>query len=414
MEDDEAFIAFINFLHQDTSQTSTYKNQTIYCALLVRKHNKYPALIPLVTQKDLNNYFQQSRNTRQVVYISDYESRKKLYQKLWQPLEPYLKNVQTVHISPSGILNRLAFDVLDNGKDILIDKYKLAYYSTLRDFLLKNTYKQEIDKSVDGLKSIGAVGGALFNLNETEAKAIAIDSSLVFQQLLRGDTSRAGWKNLPGTLKEVQQIQQIFQDNHWNVKLLTKNYAIEDHVKLFSSQQSPDILHFAVHGYFFPNPQKAEYQSNKDNPYNVQVRYQKATNPLLRSGLIFTGANLAWTKGQRIKKRDDGILTAYEVSNMNLRNTELVVLSACETGLGDIHDGEGVFGLQRAFKMAGVQSVIMSLWKVDDRATQELMVNFYQNYLKGLSKYDALYQAKMVIRQKYKSPAYWAGFILIE
>ena len=138
-----------------------------------------------------------------------------------------------------------------------------------------------------------------------------------------------------------------------------------------------------------------------------------AVNPLLRSGLILTGANYVWSGKTAIDGIEDGIVTAYEISQLNLSNTELVVLSACETALGDVKGSEGVFGLQRAFKMAGVKKMIVSLWKVPDKETSELMTGFYNYWLKGKTIDAAFAQAQADMRKKY-SPYYWAAFVLVE
>ena len=133
----------------------------------------------------------------------------------------------------------------------------------------------------------------------------------------------------------------------------------------------------------------------------------------MRSGLLMSGANNAWNNNKLPDGLDDGILTAYEVSGLDLFNTELVVLSACETGLGDIKGSEGVYGLQRSFKMAGVDNLIMSLWQVPDTETSEFMQLFYTNMLDGQQIGDAFRATQKVMREKY-DPYYWAAFVLIE
>ena len=133
-------------------------------------------------------------------------------------------------------------------------------------------------------------------------------------------------------------------------------------------------------------------------------------NPLFRSGLLLAGANNPHKLGGNM----DGILTAFEISNSDLHTVDLVVMSACETGLGDLKGNEGVFGLQRAFKMAGVRSIIMSLWKVPDLQTSELMELFYKYYISGNSKQMSLTMAQKELRDKYENPFYWAAFIVME
>ena len=150
------------------------------------------------------------------------------------------------------------------------------------------------------------------------------------------------------------------------------------------------------------------------NPLNnaVQSTEDKA---LMRSGLFFSGANIG-LKGEALPDDvEDGVLTALELSNMNLGHVDMVVMSACESGLGET-SGEGVFGLQRGFKLAGANTLLMSLWKVDDNATQKLMTEFYRNYLSGKSKQMSLYLAQQMLRNssEYSDPQYWAAFILLD
>lgn len=137
-------------------------------------------------------------------------------------------------------------------------------------------------------------------------------------------------------------------------------------------------------------------------------------NPLLRSMLLFAGAESSFKATSSYnRKTDDGLLTALETMNLNLDNTELVVLSACETGLGEIRNGEGVYGLHRAFQVAGAKTVVISLWKVSDEPTQELMSNFYSNWVAGMTKREAFGKAQQVIKAKFKHPFYWGAFVMI-
>ncbi len=180
----------------------------------------------------------------------------------------------------------------------------------------------------------------------------------------------------------------------------------------FKNIASPSLLHVATHGFFLP-----ENTSNEEKVLGIEVSQAKA-NPLLRSGLMLANAELTMSNSElqqsnEVNSVNNGILTAYEVLTLDLKNTELVVLSACETGLGEIKSGEGVYGLQRAFQVAGAQSVVMSLWKVSDEATKSLMTFFYQEWMAGKSKNDAFISAQKKLRQEFPEPYYWGAFVLL-
>jgi CHAT domain-containing protein len=175
----------------------------------------------------------------------------------------------------------------------------------------------------------------------------------------------------------------------------------------------PRVLHLATHGFFLPD-QPAD--DARDRPDSIgddlgRFRGRLPESPMLRSGLALAGAN-TWLKGGTPPAdAEDGLLTAEDVSGLDLTATELVVLSACETGLGDIQVGEGVFGLRRAFVLAGAKTLVMSLWKVPDEQTRELMVDFYRRLLAGEGRAEALRQAQLAMKAKYPDPFYWGAFI---
>ncbi len=220
--------------------------------------------------------------------------------------------------------------------------------------------------------------------------------------------SRFGFSELPelpGTKIETEMISSVFKSKNWNTKLYLAKEATEEQVK---ATVSPTILHIATHGFFLPN---LDYTDEKIMGFETEAAKQ---NPLLRSGVIMAGAA---SKDTTIEKREDGILTAYEASLLNLQNTELVTLSACETGLGDqLLNGQGVYGLQRAFLTAGAKSILMSLWIVDDYATQELMSDFYKEWITNYSpktKRSSFRKAQLEVKKRYPSPYYWGAFVMI-
>jgi CHAT domain-containing protein len=223
------------------------------------------------------------------------------------------------------------------------------------------------------------------------------------------DEIKSGVKISPlnGTQKEIETLDAILNNSNSNVELFSKANATEDNLKKILS---PDILHIATHGYFLTNNDTSKTKQSIANLIDDNYK----NDSYLKSGLLLAGAQNT-LNGKQPESKNNGILTAEEAKSLNLKDTELVVLSACETGLGDNLVGEGVIGLQRAFMIAGAKSVIMSLWSVSDEKTQELMTLFYTNWIKNnMTKEEAIYQAKIAMKKLYPQPYYWAGFVLLE
>jgi CHAT domain-containing protein len=209
---------------------------------------------------------------------------------------------------------------------------------------------------------------------------------------------------LPGTKTEVDDISSILDNGGFNVQQVMEDQATETAVK---NVNQPGIVHIATHGYF--QKDVGDYPS----VFGVQAENAQ-NNPLLRSGLLLADmGKVLYSDQVDISSDDNGILTAYEVLNLDLEGTDLVVLSACETGLGEIKSGEGVYGLQRAFQVAGTDAIIMSLWKVSDDATQKLMSNFYRNWVGSKDKQTAFRDAQLQLMEEYKEPYYWGAFVMI-
>lgn len=296
---------------------------------------------------------------------------------------PYFENISTIYCSTDGIYNKLNINTLLNQNgDYLRDKHNFIFLTNLREIANNST-------STDEKKAV-LIGNPVYDLKKSKQYEIPDEWK---------DVSLRSFELKPNlyTQKEVKNIQKILNKNGWKTSLWIKKEAREDSLKRLS--QSPTILHIASHGYY------VEKQSSS----NLAILKNK--NPLLRSMLFLTGAQN--TLNNEDIGEDDGILSAYEMSNLNLSETELVVLSACHTGLGNIKNGEGVYGLQRAVKTAGAKSLIISLWEVDDRATQELMTQFYDFWLKGASKTEALRKAQQKVQEIFPLPFFWGGFILV-
>jgi CHAT domain-containing protein len=209
---------------------------------------------------------------------------------------------------------------------------------------------------------------------------------------------------LPGTKVEVEKISEILNPAGMQVNKFLSNQALESKIK---SLESPKVLHIATHGFFLSD---TDLREEEDFTSTTERAF---TNPLLRSGILLAGANKTFNEGGNYNLPEDGVLTAYEAMLLNLSNTDLVILSACETGLGEERNGEGVFGLQRAFSMAGSKNMLMSLWKVSDAGTQELMTLFYKHWITDKNTASAFQKAQLEMMKKNPNPYIWAAFVCV-
>lgn len=412
LKSNEVIVDFINFRYYNKNWTDS----VYYCALVLRGDYEYPKMVKLFEMNQVKDILSKNAESKDS-YIKNSDISTDLYNLLWKSLEQYLKGATKVYISPSGVLNKVSFSALQtNEGELLLDKYKLNYVGNIKDIAGSNW---DIVPHESNIRFAAVFGGAEFNLDSSEiianrTKFKSEELSKTFFAPDEKDKSESGnkkvnWNYLKGTLAECEAISKIIERDRIDVRKYTGKDASEDAIKSLSSKESPAIIHISTHGFFFSEP-----QSNFGRDVSGSDLFKRSDNPLLRSGLILAGANRVWSGSEPIEGTEDGILTSYEVSNMDLQNTELVVLSACETGLGDIKGGEGVYGLHRAFKVAGAKTIIMSLWKVPDKETVELMGLFYRNWLESkMTKESAFDEAQKEMRKKYP-PYFWAAFIMIE
>ena len=413
LKKEETAIEFVSFNLYNKKES----DNIIYAAYVFTSKDTVPVFVPLFEEKQLQRIIDSAGTSSEAMVSKFYRGVElgntgtaaslgtDLYNLVWAPLEPYLKGIKKISYSPAGKLYSIAFHALpvDSNK-ILMDKYELNQYTSTRQVALRKT--QEENRKP---QSISLFGDARFTMDSTDISKSKTNNTFsnIYTPPNRGNRGNS-WTDLPGTAEEVKKIKQLFEQNKISTKSFTQTAASEENLKALSGN-SPQILHIATHGFFLPEPDKKRKEnfSSNDNTYTL------ADDPLLRSGLILSGGNYAWSGKTPIEGAEDGIATAYEISQLNLSNTELVVLSACETALGDVKGSEGVFGLQRAFKMAGVKKMIVSLWQVPDKETAELMTAFYGYWLKGKTIEQAFKQAQAAMRKKY-SPYYWAAFVLVE
>lgn len=417
LKEGEAAIEFSSFRYFHKEWTDS----TLYCALVLKKGMEHPVMVPLCEQKQLDSLFVGDKAAPNMLYASrgvtgKYKAKQpngqKLYKLIWQPLEKELQDVKTVYYSPSGSLHQISFAALPtDSAHYLCDQYNLVQLSSTRQ-LATSTWQANPSQ----ITSTALFGGIKYDLEGQEVAEL--QRSLPTNELaMRGFTSDSTRNSksfgfLEGTKKEVESISANLTAKHIKTTLYTGINGNEESFKSLSNQNI-SVLHIATHGFFYPDEQQNPDKLDQMMLLGEQ-KFKYVPNPLLRSGLILAGGNRAWKGEEPISGMQDGILTAQEISEMNLQNTELVVLSACETGLGDIKGGEGVFGLQRAFKLAGVKTIIMSLWKVPDAETSELMQSFYQKWLAGMDKHDAFRLAQQEIKSKRPEPYFWAGFVMVD
>jgi CHAT domain-containing protein len=222
---------------------------------------------------------------------------------------------------------------------------------------------------------------------------------------------------LPGTGAEIQAIADLMHQHGWQATIYTGDQALKTVVE---QAGSPRLIHLATHGFFLPDPVGTGEFVGDIRSIVQPGQYSAMNDPMLRSGLYFAAADRTLAGKPSPPGLDNGVLTALEAGNLNLTGTQLVVLSACETGQGEEKNGEGVFGLRRALEEAGAQSVLMSLWSVPDKETLELMQRFYSKWLNGTEVHQALKEAQLEMREQVKQshdgkdlPYYWGAFVLV-
>lgn len=336
-----------------------------------------------------------------------------------KPLLPELENVTTIYLSPAGLGHQINFSALPiSDSQTLGEKYALHLLgstTSLLDFssgtLQKKTNPELL---LYGDIDYGKTNASKKEFNYESTLSAQIDFN---ESNTRGVSDAFG--NLGGTLKEINKISNLAKEYGYSSTQIKQADATEESIKALDGRTTSYNLHLATHGFFFPDPKVTlpNFNTTLINESlgngNRDVVFKSSEDPMMRSGLAMAGANKYWKKTIEKLTTDDGILTASEISNLDLSACQLVVLSACETGLGDINGSEGVFGLQRAFKMAGVKNIIMSLWKVPDTQTSELFEIFYNECFAGKTIHEAFQTAQSKMKAKY-STYYWAGFVLLE
>jgi CHAT domain-containing protein len=404
LKPDEAAIEFVRFPFRDRKRWTT---TSYYVALVVTPKSTLPAMFVLGEEKNLagsplNDYRKRVRLERDGT-IAD---KPGFYDTFWKPMVGALGGAKRVYVSPDGVLNQISWSVAPGSQDLLAKEYALRIVAGTRE-LLTNFGHREPPSAV-------LLGDPTFDLSESEQRA-AIQKLASPGSVSASESGAATFSGpapldkLPETRAEINAIHELLHGKNWAVEAFLGDEALKEVLK---GVKGPRVLHIATHGFFKPAPP----QRSGARP---EVRAVEFRDAMLRSGLYLAGAGRTLRGQTSPDGLENGILTAYEASGLNLHGTELVVLSACDTGLGQHAGGEGVFGLQRALRQAGAESILMSMWAVPEDTTRELMVDFYSRWINGADKHIAFQEAQNTIADRLKRrwgrdlPEQWGAFSLV-
>lgn len=363
---------------------------TAYIGLILTSDMPYPQMVNIeggTLERKSITYYRKSIEYKLEDAVS--------YENFWSVIDEHLDGVKKVYLVPDGVYQTISIKSLydSSAEKFMIDKYQVVHLTNASD-LLEEERKQK--RSNKNITLIGRPNYQFQNSSLTANKTNAFSDQRFVKNGVIND--------LPGTLTEIKRIGEFCEEQGYKIDLIYGNAATEERINQLAS---PTILHVATHGYFLSENESSVLIKKSDG------KFSKYDYFLIRSGLLLAGAQHSIDLG--IRGSNDGILTALEVGNLNIEETDLTVLSACETGLGDLVHGEGVFGLMRSFRMAGSKSLLLSLWEVDDNATKLMMIEFYNNYLVlKMDRSSALHKAQLTIRNTYEHPNFWSSFILVE
>ncbi len=403
----EAAVEFIVYKNPDVPSSDTLH----YAALVIRPEWAAPKMVYLFQEQAIANRLLAPSN-RDVGYVAALykmtdrgggvvltQKNADLYQLIWQPIDSMLKGAEKVWYSPAGLLHRINFAALPYG-----------YQPNSSEILWLSQKYQQLQQVRSTRQITERRDAAYANVSKSAVLFGGIDFGQTPVQPLT-KTRSAPWTYLNASKYEVDTCAQKLVAARFTVNQQgQKSATAEAFIQPLKATPSPRVVHAATHAYFAPDPLKNRVATTDIMPNAYEP------NPLLRSALVFANANQVADFDLRTGKNPH-IVTAQDIANLDLRNTELVILSACETGLGDVHNSEGVYGLQRAFLQAGARYVMMSLWKVNDPATAEFMKKFYGKWLNGTGKSvrQAFEETQKEMREHYKDDVYrWGAFILIE
>lgn len=378
LDEKEASIEIVRFNWYDESWTDSI----IYAALILKKELKHPKVVFLGNGKALEN------EGLDAYYKSLFNETDSWYDEFWEPIQRELAGIERVYLSTDGVYSQINLDVLKiNDETYLSDVVKIIRLVSTADVVIYDNLRKELQSQSQAV----IVGGVDYNHG------------------VQQDGNSKKWQPLYHSMNTITDISNVFNLAGIEVKLIADTSATESEV---INSKNPRILHLDTHGFFAERPyDKIQDSRYRDYYAETKLISSAALNPMLRSGLVMAGANLT---EPNLSARD-GILTSYEIANlMDLRATELVVLSACDSGQGGNLYGEGIYGLQRAIRIAGGSSLIMSLWKIQEQVAKDFFSKFYSLWIiQGMDKRAAFNKAREHIKEEWEDTGHWGALIYI-
>ena len=389
LKQNEVLIDFTDFVSKSQGRK--------YAAYIINKNQDYPLLKPLFVEKQIDSL---GVIRPDMYYNEDYVQD--VLSLLWEPLKGNVSEGATIYYVPSQLLFQVSLESLPLADGSLLG----SHYNFIRLSSARELVKMKAKRKVNTVHTAVLYGGLQYDLEASAMAAEAKKYELPDWLVLRGDIARGDsvFHDLQGSRDEIAKIESILKRCKWQVTPYTEKNGTEESF-LAMHGKSPRVLHLATHGFY--------YTSDKAERVNYLKGY---TDAMSLSGLVLSGGNAAW-QGKKLPEGVlGGIITANDIARMDLSDTDMVVLSACKSGQGKA-TSEGLYGLQRAFKKAGVGTIVMSLWNVNDKVTSEFMVAFYEQLTDKANvwnKRKAFEEAKEIIRKKHSDPYYWAAFVMLD
>ena len=391
------FLAVPYFSHEQNK----FSGDTLYFASILGYNSLSPDVVFLFEQKQLQSL---------LLNGDDFYRDPASYDLIWSKIAPFTNNITEIYYAPAGLLNSVSFSALTrfDGKN-LIENYRFQTLLSTRNIILHKKNPQQLNKGETLIFAGMDYDEQSKTSNYYSSSSSSLENNPILpntDSLLRFDMMRGKdlhYNKLYYTSVEGQKIHQINEQKGINSYFFTDKYASEYNIKNCTFRKNaPNVLIISTHGFYNSR------DTSSMSPFSWN------SEPLMRCGLAMSGANRFVNNSKLFGDTNEGIWTGYEIEQSNLTGTQLVILSACESANGEIKSSEGVYGLQRAFKLAGAEYVLVCLNKVHDQIASEFVVSFYEKIANGEKISTAFHQTQLAVKTKYPNTLDWANWILME